>query len=95
MDLFRQMREEDARQLVNEYSANEPGILRRDFYNSLLAAFEPQEIRRQLTEAGLTELEVKKISDRQVLILEKKANQSGGSPITHNREASLPWANGT
>jgi hypothetical protein len=58
---------------VDEYSANEPEILRRDLYNSLLAAFEPKETRQQLTEAGLTELQVKEISDRHVLIFGEKS----------------------
>jgi len=71
-DLYRPMSEEDARLITDEYSADEPAILRRDFYNSLLAAFEPKEIRQQLAEAGLTELEVKEISDRHVLIFGEK-----------------------
>jgi ubiquinone/menaquinone biosynthesis C-methylase UbiE len=71
-DLFRPMSEENARQIVDEYSADEPEILRRDFYNSLLAAFEPKEIRQQLAETGLTELEVEKISDRHVLVFGDK-----------------------
>jgi len=73
VDLFRPMSEEDARQIVDEYSANEPEVLRRDFYNSLLAAFEPKEIRQQLAEAGLTDLQVKEISDRHVLIFGEKS----------------------
>jgi len=71
-DLYRPMSEQDARQIVDEYSANEPEILRRDFYNSLLAAFESKEIRQQLAEAGLTELRVKEITDRHVLIFGEK-----------------------
>jgi hypothetical protein len=54
------------------YSPDEPEILRRDFYNSLLAAFEPKETRQQLAEAGLTELVVKEISDRHMLIFGEK-----------------------
>lgn len=72
VDLYRPMSEADARHIVDEYSANEPEILRRDFYNSLLAAFEPKEIRQQLAEAGLTELQVKQLTDRHVLILGEK-----------------------
>ena len=71
-DLFRPMSAEDARKIVDEYSADEPEILRRDFYNSLLAAFEPKETMQQLAEAGLTELEVKEISDRHLLIFGEK-----------------------
>lgn len=73
VDLFRPMSEEVARQIVDEYSADEPEILQRDFYNSLLAAFEPKETRQQLAEAGLTELEVKEVTDRHMLIFGEKA----------------------
>jgi len=72
VDLFRPINEERARRIRDEYSADEPDILRRDFYNSLLAAFDPQEIRQQLADTGLAELEVKKISDRHVLIFGEK-----------------------
>ncbi|MBT4137135.1 MAG: class I SAM-dependent methyltransferase [Candidatus Latescibacteria bacterium] len=72
MDLFRPTCEEDAQQVVNECAANEPKILQRDFYNSLLAAFEPQEIRQQLVDANLSELVVKVISDRHVLVFGEK-----------------------
>jgi hypothetical protein len=53
MDLLRPDTTNDARKLVELYSPNEPEILKRDFYNSLLAAFELDEVRRQLEEAGL------------------------------------------
>jgi len=72
-DLFRPTSEEDARKIVDRYSQEEPEILRRDFYNSLLAAFEPEEIRQQLAAAGLAELEVKEITDRHLLIFGEKA----------------------
>ena len=71
-DLFRPENSETAQQIVNESSANEPDILRRDFYNSLLAAFTREEIEQQLADAGLTELEVKEISNRHVLIFGEK-----------------------
>lgn len=68
MDLFRPNTAEEARALVHEYAANEPQVLRKDFFNSLLAAFEPEEIRRQLREAGLDSLAVETCSDRHVLV---------------------------
>ncbi len=68
MDLKRPPEEENARRLVNMYTSNEPELLQRDFYNSLLAAFEPDEIRSQLNNAGLNNLVVKDVSDRHVLI---------------------------
>ncbi len=71
-DLFRPVSREDARRIVEKYSSGEPDILRRDFYNSLLAAFTPQEIEQQLARIGLTELEVRQISDRHVLVFGEK-----------------------
>lgn len=57
-----------ARQLVARYSSNEPEVLRRDFYNSLLAAFTPAEVTTQLTKAGLEELSVSVITDRHLIV---------------------------
>ena len=53
MDLFRPATQDDARAIVESVSANEPEVLKRDFYNSLLAAFTPDEVRDQLRQAGL------------------------------------------
>ena len=72
VDLFRPASQEDAKHIVKKYSADEPEILQRDFYNSLLAAFTPMEIEQQLVYAGLTELNVETISDRHVLIFGEK-----------------------
>ena len=68
MDLRRPGTVEDARNLVEEYSANEPEVLKQDFYNSLLAAFTPEEIHGQLDEAGLGHLKTQEIGDRHVVI---------------------------
>jgi len=68
MDLKRPPSEADARTLVNQYAENEPEILRRDFYNSFLAAFEPEEVRSQLRSAGLANLSVEEVSDRHLLV---------------------------
>ena len=68
MDLMRPSSEAAARQLVEEYSSNEPEVLRRDFYNSLLAAYRPDEIREQLDRAGLNRLRVEVVSDRHWLV---------------------------
>ncbi len=67
-DLLRPASPEKARQIVELYASNEPEILKRDFYNSLLAAFEISEINEQLKLANLEKLSVAKISDRHVLI---------------------------
>jgi SAM-dependent methyltransferase len=57
-DLRRPASESDARRMVETMSKDEPEILQRDFFNSLCAAFEPDEVREQLTAAGLTRLKV-------------------------------------
>ncbi|MGR8953019.1 MAG: class I SAM-dependent methyltransferase, partial [Gammaproteobacteria bacterium] len=67
MDLLRPSSRRAAEELVATYAANEPDILRRDFYHSLLAAFTLDEIAGQLLEAGLS-LKIEPISDRHVFI---------------------------
>ena len=57
-DLRRPASSAEARRLVEQNSAHEPEILQRDFFNSLCAAFEPDEVRAQLTAAGLPQLSV-------------------------------------
>ena len=68
VDLFRPENHAAARQLVAAYASGEPEILRRDFYNSLLAAFEPGEVEAQLARAGLDALSVAVISDRHLVV---------------------------
>ncbi|MCS7337195.1 MAG: class I SAM-dependent methyltransferase [Verrucomicrobiae bacterium] len=67
-DLKRPASTAAARRLVEKYSADEPAILKRDFFNSLCAAFTPAEVRAQLRTAGLSELDVEVISDRHLLV---------------------------
>lgn len=57
-----------ARQMVEFYAAGEPDVLRRDFYHSLCAAFEPREVEAQIEAAGLSELAVAVISDRHLVV---------------------------
>lgn len=68
MDLKRPESPEQARNLVQQYSAGEPDILQTDFFNSLLAAFEPEEIEEQLRQASLTELRCETVTDRHVIV---------------------------
>jgi len=68
VDLFRPETVAEAQRLVNEYACGEPDILRRDFYNSLCAAFEPGEVEAQLATAGLAGLAVDVISDRHLAV---------------------------
>ena len=70
-DLFRPASRARAKALVRKYSHAEPPILKRDFYNSLLAAFTPNEIEKQLAEAQLLQLRVKVIDDRHLIIFGK------------------------
>lgn len=67
-DLFRPETLVEVQRLVDEYAAGEPDILRRDFYNSLCAAFEPGEVEAQLASAGLAGLTVDVISDRHLAV---------------------------
>ena len=72
-DLFRPCDRKTAQRLVDQYSGGEPEILKKDFYNSLLAAFEPGEIEQQLVESGLYELKVETVSDRHLIVYGTKS----------------------
>jgi ubiquinone/menaquinone biosynthesis C-methylase UbiE len=64
MDLFRPAGREEARKIVEKYSANEPAILKEDFYHSLLAAYSLDEVKKQLETAELAHLNIEQTSDR-------------------------------
>jgi cyclopropane fatty-acyl-phospholipid synthase-like methyltransferase len=64
MDLLRPDSPEEAQALVDQYAAGEPAMLRRDFYNSLLAAFTDDEVAAQLTEMNLSRLLIDVPDDR-------------------------------
>ena len=68
VDLFRPHSTAAAQRLVGQYAAGEPDVLRRDFYNSLCAAFEPHEVEAQLAAAGLHGLQVDVFSDRHLAV---------------------------
>ncbi len=67
MDLMRPESPERAWQIVETYSPNEPDILKRDFFNSLCAAFTPEEVKEQLKKAAL-DLNVDVLTDRHLLV---------------------------
>jgi trans-aconitate methyltransferase len=67
MDLLRPADPAAAQQLVATYAADEPEILRHDFYHSLLAAYRPDEIRVQL-QASKLDLNIETISDRHLVV---------------------------
>lgn len=64
VDLRRPETEAGARRLVDACAQAAPEVLRKDFYNSLLAAFEVDEVKGQLQSAGLPGLEVQAVGDR-------------------------------
>ena len=64
MDLLRPDSPEEAQTIVDRYAAQEPEILRRDFYHSLLAAFTEDEVAAQLAEMNLSRLMVDIPDDR-------------------------------
>ena len=64
MDLARPENRARAEGLVDQYAAGEPPVLQRDFLNSLLAAYEPEEVRAHIDRAGLRGFTVKPVSDR-------------------------------
>lgn len=68
MDLFRPASLQAAGDIVATYSGAEPEVLKRDFYNSLCAAFEPDEVGAQLAACGLGTLTVRTVSDRHLLV---------------------------
>jgi len=67
-DLRRPSSRAKAEAMTQKYSGNEPEVLKRDFFNSLLAAFTPAEVRRQLKQADLPGMAVEIISDRHLLV---------------------------
>ena len=67
-DLRRPETMQQALDIVQTYSVGEAPLLKRDFYHSLLAAFTPQEVERQLQRAGLQMLKVEVIDDRHLMV---------------------------
>lgn len=67
-DLRRPATAEEARGIVAAESANEPEVLRRDFYNSLRAAFEVAEVRSQLAAARLERLTVEPEGEHHLIV---------------------------
>jgi len=68
MDLARPPSEVAVDALVETYAMNEAEVLRRDFRNSLFAAYTPAEVEAQLHAAGLEGLAVTMVSDRHLAV---------------------------
>lgn len=64
MDLLRPESAEAAQALVEQYGADGSLILKRDFYNSLLAAYTEDEVAAQLAEMNLSRLLIDVPDDR-------------------------------
>jgi len=68
MDLLRPDSREAASELVRLHAGDAPPVLARDFMNSLLAAYRPEEVARQLRVSGLEDLDFAVVSDRHWLV---------------------------
>lgn len=68
MDLFRPRSVNEARDIVEAAAGDEDQVLRDDFFNSLLAAFTPEEVQHQLAEGGLGHLACAVVSERHLLV---------------------------
>jgi ubiquinone/menaquinone biosynthesis C-methylase UbiE len=72
-DLMRPDSVEVARAFVDHYAADDPEVLRDDYYNSLCAAFTVEEVRTQLDAADLASLTVEPVTDRHLLVTGRAA----------------------
>lgn len=68
MDLMRPDNPGHAQRLVDQYAGDAPEVLREDFFNSLLAAYTPEEVSNQLIRAGLDRLKIESASDRHWIV---------------------------
>lgn len=68
MDLLRPETREQATQLVKTYAGNEPDVLQKDFFNSLLAAYRPEEVEQQLQTCAMEQLGIEVVSDRHFVV---------------------------
>ncbi len=68
MDLVRPTANDVVDELVEEYASGEPEVLRRDFANSLRAAYRVAEVESQLAEARLPWLAVAMVTDRHMVV---------------------------
>lgn len=64
MDLARPGTPEAARALFDRHADGAPDLMRRDFFNSLLAAYTVDEVAQQLRGAGLADFALEPVSDR-------------------------------
>lgn len=68
-DLRRPRDEASLEELMQRYASGAPAVLQRDYEASLRAAFTAAEVRQQLVDAGLTQLEVIEREDRYLAVV--------------------------
>lgn len=68
MDLMRPPDLATAERFVNLYVGDAPPVLQQDFFASLLAAYELDEVTAQLAAVGLAHLTVEAVSDRHLVV---------------------------
>jgi len=84
MDLLRPASRDRARELVDRHARDEPEVLRNDFFNSLLAAYRPPEVREQLSRSSMNHLQVEIVSDRHLIVWGRchpREGEPGGSGV--------------
>ena len=84
MDLLRPCSEAQAAAIVTNYAADESKILQHDFYQSLLAAYRPGEVRAQLAAAQLPG-QVRIISDRHLIVYGHASSHARAGAVTDIR----------
>jgi ubiquinone/menaquinone biosynthesis C-methylase UbiE len=68
MDLMRPESIDEVNKLVRQYAYDAPTILKKDFYNSLMAAYQTDEVLQQLSHSGLDDFNVEVVSDRHLIV---------------------------
>lgn len=68
MDLLRPETSTQATQLVTTYASEEPDILQKDFFNSLIAAYQVEEVEQQLLDCAINTLKIEAVSDRHLIV---------------------------
>ena len=98
MDLLRPDSPEEAQAIVDRYASGAPAVLRRDFFNSLMAAFTEDEVTTQLARMNLTRLLIDVIDNRHWWSAGRSTEGMGKTILfspTRPRRAdarSFPWA---
>jgi ubiquinone/menaquinone biosynthesis C-methylase UbiE len=68
MDLIRPDSAEQTTRLTRLYASGAPEVLRRDFENSLRAAYSLEEVEKQLHAAGLPDWTIRRATDRHLVV---------------------------